>query len=129
MNIMLVSTTERTREIGIRMAVGAKGKDILFQFLIESTVLSSLGGIIGIMFGIFTSKLVSYYGDGHRYCLRCLLPLLFSFQIWLVSSLAIIRQEKRPGLILSKRSGMNNQKISGKKKIDSRIIFIYSEKS
>ncbi|HQU31755.1 MAG: ABC transporter permease [Planctomycetia bacterium] len=62
MNIMLVSTTERTREIGIRMAVGAKGKDILFQFLIESTVLSSLGGVIGIMFGIFMSKLVSYYG-------------------------------------------------------------------
>lgn len=62
MNIMLVSTTERTREIGIRMAVGAKEKDILFQFLIESTVLSSLGGLIGIIFGIFTSKLVSYYG-------------------------------------------------------------------
>lgn len=62
MNIMLVSTTERTREIGIRMAVGAKEKDILFQFLIESTVLSSLGGVMGIIAGIFTSKLVSYYG-------------------------------------------------------------------
>ncbi|GAN34564.1 MAG: ABC transporter permease [Candidatus Brocadia sp. AMX2] len=62
MNIMLVSTTERTREIGIRMAVGAKEKDILFQFLIESTVLSSIGGIVGIIFGIFTSKLVSHYG-------------------------------------------------------------------
>lgn len=62
MNIMLVSTTERTREIGIRMAVGAKEKDILFQFLIESTVLSSIGGVIGIIFGIAVSKLVSYYG-------------------------------------------------------------------
>ncbi len=62
MNIMLVSTTERTREIGIRMAVGAKEKDILFQFLIESTVLSSIGGLIGIIFGILVSKLVSYYG-------------------------------------------------------------------
>ncbi|MDN3515506.1 MAG: ABC transporter permease [Candidatus Brocadia sp.] len=62
MNIMLVSTTERTREIGIRMAVGAKEKDILFQFLIESTVLSSLGGVVGVIVGIVVSKVVSYYG-------------------------------------------------------------------
>jgi len=62
MNIMLVSTTERTREIGIRMAVGAKEKDILLQFLIEATVLSSFGGIIGIIFGIVMSKLISFYG-------------------------------------------------------------------
>lgn len=62
MNIMLVSTTERTREIGIRMAVGARENDILFQFLTEATVLSSLGGIIGVIFGIVLSKAVSYFG-------------------------------------------------------------------
>ncbi|MDP7126227.1 MAG: ABC transporter permease, partial [Candidatus Marinimicrobia bacterium] len=81
MNIMLVSITERTREIGIRIAIGAKKSEIMEQFLIESVLISFIGGGIGIMLGILISRTVSEIGGWETIVSTQSILLAFGFSV------------------------------------------------
>lgn len=81
MNIMLVSVTERTREVGIRMAVGAKQRDILVQFLVESVVLSCIGGLIGLCLGVAGTQVISMVARWPVLISPLVILIAFSFAV------------------------------------------------
>jgi putative ABC transport system permease protein len=79
MNIMLVSVTERTREIGLRMAVGARRTDVLAQFLIEAVTLSLIGGLIGAILGVAGSLGISFFSKWPTAVAASSIMLAFGF--------------------------------------------------
>ncbi|MBC3537084.1 ABC transporter permease [Megasphaera hominis] len=81
MNIMMVSVTERTREIGIRKALGATFKDIMTQFLIESVVIGVAGGLLGVFFGVSISLLISHFSTFTTYITAAPIILSFTFSV------------------------------------------------
>ena len=89
MNIMLASVTERTREIGIRRAIGAKRRQIIYQFLIETVVLSTFGGLIGLGIGVLIPYLITYFSQMPTVVTLggILLPLFISMAIGILFGL------------------------------------------
>lgn len=83
MNIMTVSVSERTREIGIRKAIGARTTDILLQFLIESTILSAMGGVVGILFGLGAGQVVCKVIDIDFVSQPSMIALSFGFSLFI----------------------------------------------
>ena len=100
MNIMLVSVTERTREIGIRMATGARTRNILQQFLVEAVIVSALGGLIGVGIGIVSALIIGAFGMSIQFSIpTIILAFTCAAAVGLIFGLMpAVKAEKRPAL-------------------------------
>jgi putative ABC transport system permease protein len=98
MNIMLVSVVERTREIGIRKAVGAKRRDILTQFIIEAAAVSGMGGIIGIMAGYGGCRLLSILTGINTSISPLIIMIAFAFSLSIGVIFGLLPARKAAGL-------------------------------
>ena len=112
MNIMLVSVTERTREIGLRMAIGARGKDVLLQFLVEAVVLSLFGGLLGIGMGsaLLLRRLRRSFCKWPTSIPPNAIAMAFGFAAATGVFFGFYPAGKRLGLTRSKRCGSNSMK-------------------
>ncbi len=107
MNIMLVSVTERTREIGIRQSVGATPNDIRLQFLTEALMLSLVGGLIGVAAGVGGAYLFGATSDMRTVIVPSSILLAFGSAALWVSSLAFSQPTRQPSSIRLMRCGMS----------------------
>ena len=108
MNIMLVSVTERTREIGLRMAIGARGRDVLLQFLVEAVVLCVVGGAFGIALGLLVARGVTLWMTWPTAVSPASVAIAFAFPDSPASSSASTRRAKQPRSIPSMRCGSSS---------------------
>ena len=108
MNIMLASVPERTREIGVRRALGARRTDIVRQFLIETVLISFVGGTIGVIAGVGISRLIGFFAGWSTIVTASSILLAFVVSVSSVSSSACTRHDAPRGWIQSKHSGTNS---------------------